>query len=236
MLLIAFSALLLANGAGAYQALSTFKAQLSPEIHAHSLAIGVTTTTVIDKALQAGVPFTDLVGVPKFLDLVRDANPSVHYAAIVDTSGGILYQSGTITRALVRHFSDSVSMGDTNGPAAGYINSSSTISAQGKTLGMLYLGQDENLIRKIINEISYDILTVIVVSMLIAFELLYFLVGYVMASQSGTLGTEARRLDDKTTAQAEDHTKSVLQGKIRPALFLLVFSESMSLSFFPMFF
>ncbi|MBL4692429.1 MAG: MFS transporter [Magnetovibrio sp.] len=235
MLLIAFSALLLANGAGAYQALSIFKAQLSPEIYAHSLAIGVTTTTIIDKALQAGIPFTDLVGVPESLDLMREANPSVLYAAIVDTNGTLLYQSGTITRALGRHFRDSVSMGDTNGPAAGYLNSSFTISLQGKPLGMLYLGQDESLIRKIINEISYDILTVIVVSMLIAFELLYFIVGYVMAPHSDPHGPGAHIREDKTTAKDEDHMKSILQGKIRPALFLLVFSESMSLSFFPMF-
>jgi HAMP domain-containing protein len=166
--------------------------------------------------------------------------------------------------------------------ASADFNTATAINGKGGQLGWLHLGERANIIEQLLRDIVFDILTVLVVAMLVAFELMRVLLAASFATPLRAINefftriasgdfrrTLARdffggigRLNGRINAivselnarpapasgrgatmppglsfdlSGERSSRASAIENIRWSFFLLIFAESLSLSFFPIF-
>lgn len=166
-------------------ALQQFRRDLPPQMAQTVTAVSHTATGVLQKAYEYGVPLEQMVGADAFLDTVRKDNPGIAYILVTDQRGKVLFQSGygglmnrsELDTAIAHPGSDIAT--ETTGS---YFNTSVPLVFQHQRLGTLHLGQPVALVRERLEEVSYDVITVLVVASLIAIELLRFVLTFVIAT------------------------------------------------------
>lgn len=248
--------------------------------------IGFSVVAVIEKALSFGVPFDRMVDVERYLETVKQDNPELDYLIVLDRNGTPRYSTelraiegrNVLLGALSRWAeSDSVAH------AGQYFNMAIPIKLNYRPIGWLHIGERSNFIAKLMWDIAFDILAVLVVAILVAFELLRLMLAAAFTSPLRTMQevlADASRGDfrqylprdffggigrlnrsintsldaiNKRARALRTAGKEVLDGNLfdlnnaRQVLrvnavenigwpfFLLIFSESLSLSFFPIF-
>ena len=228
-----------------------FAESIEPAINKKSDAIAKTVESEIVRALGYGIPLDAINGLEEYFDPIVDANPEIY---------GIRLQRGK-SRVDSAEFEEAA-----NQPEA--IQKSYPVVYDGKTVAQISLLVDGEYAQKKSLELLLDLLTVIVVSVIIAFELVVFIVGFnisyriqqIMASikafvdqqrirliqdsSKDELGFLTRQLNRRMHEISARGNKPIESGSatglqpvnfIRWPFFLLVFSESLSLSFFPIF-
>ena len=228
-----------------------FAESIEPAINKKSDAIAKTVESEIVRALGYGIPLHAINGLEEYFDPIVDANPEIY---------GIRLQRGK-SRVDSAEFEEAA-----NQPEA--IQKSYPVVYDGKTVAQISLLVDGEYAQKKSLELLLDLLTVIVVSVIIAFELVVFIVGFnisyriqqIMASikafvdqqrirliqdsSKDELGFLTRQLNRRMHEISARGNKPIESGSatglqpvnfIRWPFFLLVFSESLSLSFFPIF-
>ncbi len=291
-LLMVLSVLLLS-----WFALQHFRRDLPPQMARGVTAVSHTAAGVLQKAWEYGVPLESMVGAEEFLDTIRQDNPGIAYILVTDQRGKLLFESGYRGLAgraelemAIAHPGSSVAT-ETTGS---YFNTSVPLVFGHQRLGTLHLGQPVAAVRERLQEVSYDVVTVLVVASLIAIELLRFVLTFVIATPAeatrqflarvragdysvylpfdrlGGIGQLSARFNDIVAAlntryqalqesaaaagaawrerlaqqlaafrfHAPDgretlHASTV--DHIRWPFFLLIFADSLSLSFFPVF-
>ncbi|EIJ42221.1 arabinose efflux permease family protein [Beggiatoa alba B18LD] len=175
--------LLILSSAGiSYFALQAFENELMPEINKKSVAVGNTINQVLLRTIHYGVPFENLEGVNALFTKVISDHPDIQYIALTNSTGETLYSVGTVDDKLrnyfhqlapnlsKRHESSQISLFDN------FYNTTMPLWGDEQLIGVLHLGVDQKLVQRSLEEITYDILIVLLVSLLITFELLLFLI------------------------------------------------------------
>jgi MFS family permease len=248
--------------------------------------IGLSVVAVIEKALSFGVPFERMVDVERYLETVKQDNPELDYLIVLDRNGTPRYstelraiEGRSVLLGALSRWAESESVAH----AGQYFNMAIPIKLNYRPIGWLHIGERSNFIAKLMWDIAFDILAVLVVAILVAFELLRLMLAAafisplramqeVLADASrgdfrqylprdffGGIGRLNRAINTSLDAINERaralHAagKKVLAGNLfdvnnaRQVLrvnavenigwpfFLLIFSESLSLSFFPIF-
>ena len=248
--------------------------------------IGLSVVAVIEKALSFGVPFERMVDVERYLETVKQDNPELDYLIVLDKNGTPRYstelraiEGRSVLLGALSRWAESESVAH----AGQYFNMAIPIKLNYRPIGWLHIGERSNFIAKLMWDIAFDILAVLVVAILVAFELLRLMLAAaftsplramqeVLADASrgdfrqylprdffGGIGRLNRAINTSLDAINERaralHAagKKVLAGNLfdvnnaRQVLrvnavenigwpfFLLIFSESLSLSFFPIF-
>jgi MFS family permease len=248
--------------------------------------IGLSVVAVIEKALSFGVPFERMVDVERYLETVKQDNPELDYLIVLDRNGTPRYstelraiEGRSVLLGALSRWAESESVAH----AGQYFNMAIPIKLNYRSIGWLHIGERSNFIAKLMWDIAFDILAVLVVAILVAFELLRLMLAAaftsplramqeVLADASrgdfrkylprdffGGIGRLNRAINTSLDAINERaralHAagKQVLAGNLfdvnnaRQVLrvnavenigwpfFLLIFSESLSLSFFPIF-
>src|SRR5262245_34522884 len=285
--LILFTAALLAVAAifVSVRAAQHFEESLAAQALAVERTIGRSVIDVIQKALLHDVPFDGLVGAEQYLETVKHDNPGVEYIMITDTDGRVRYSTGLRNVADADLLRRSVAYLGTEGAArvGKYFDTATPITHKDRPVGWLHLGERANIVEQLLRDIAFDIVTVLVVATLVAFELLRLLLAasfstplraledffagiaagnfrrYLGRDFFGGIGRLNRRLNAIVT-EINSRARSLKaagaplpQGfafdtgderqtlrinsveNIRWPFFLLIFSESLSLSFFPIF-
>jgi predicted MFS family arabinose efflux permease/HAMP domain-containing protein len=278
--------LLLAAVFVSYRAGERFDSSLAQQRLGVALEIGRSVAVVVERALAFGVPFDQLVDTERFLEAVKLDNPGVDYIIITTLDGQLRYSTdlGRVGNAAGLRGSVAVWNGrERTARIGGYFNTATAINGKGGQLGWLHLGERANIIEQLLRDIVFDILTVLVVAMLVAFEVMRVLLAASFATPLRAINefftriasgdfrrTLARdffggigRLNGRINAivselnagarrrQAAGATMPPglsfdLSGErssvrasaienIRWSFFLLIFAESLSLSFFPIF-
>ncbi|MBA5638453.1 MFS transporter [Duganella sp. LX20W] len=159
--LFAFAlALLLATQlAMSYYAWTRAEDRLLPELgnKAHTAALSLAAR--LERALGYGIPLPRLVGVPEYFADVLKQNPDLAYLRVSGTDGATLFSSG-----------------DDGGPPAGYLDQPLPLRLHGAIVGQLHVGVHRNYLAARVRELRYDIGIVLLASLLIAFEVLWFVV------------------------------------------------------------
>jgi predicted MFS family arabinose efflux permease/HAMP domain-containing protein len=166
-------------------ALQHFRRDLPPQMAQTVTAVSQAAAGVLQKAYEYGVPLDRMVGADEFLDTVRKDNPDIAYILVTDQRGKVLFHSGyeglmhrsELDMAIAHPGSDVAT--ETTGS---YFNTSVPLVFQHQRLGTLHLGQSVVLVRERLQEVSYDVITVLVVASLIALELLRFVLTFVIAT------------------------------------------------------
>jgi MFS family permease/HAMP domain-containing protein len=177
--MLALSALLLS-----WFALRHFREELPPQMARTVTAVSHSAAGVLEKAYEYGVPLDKMAGTVEFLDAVRKDNLDIAYILVSDARDRILFQSGYADLAdrpdleLDRRTSSDV----TTAAFGNYYDTSVPLVFKHQWVGTLHLGQAAALARHKMQDVAWDVVTVLVVASLIAIELLRFVLTFVIAT------------------------------------------------------
>jgi len=170
----------------AYLTLNEFNRLLRPELSKKAYKIGQIVNGDLRRALNYGIPFSDLHGANEYLELIIGDYEELLYVAISDQKGRLLYQGGAVTgtiRNFVDQFSSSKSVSSTS--ETGAINATNSlppaelgkalnypvsIVIDGNVLGFVHIGIDKLFVQRQLKDIFYDIVVILVVALLVAFQ------------------------------------------------------------------
>ena len=262
-----------------------FEESLTAQALAVERTIARSVIDVIQKALLHDIPFEGLVGAEGYLEAVKRDNPGLEYIIVSDADGRVRYSTDLSKVADPDLLRRSIAQLKAEGAAriGKYFDTSTPIVHKGSTVGWLHLGERANIVEQLLRDIAFDIVTVLVVATLVAFELVRLLLAasfstplralqdffariaagdfrlYLGRDFFGGIGRLNRALN-ATVMEINSRVRGLTEsGRAPPAgfafdtgderktlrvnsvenirwpFFLLIFSESLSLSFFPIF-
>lgn len=177
-------------------AMRAFEERLAPEIGKKSATLGRILTAQIERAVGYGIPFTQLVGMDPFLASVLQDNPEIAYLLMTDTEGVARYAAGTDAaagKAALAGFNSELPHLETAAQTrsvGAFYDTVLIIKRGDHRVGAVHIGVRQRFVRGQLAEISYDVLTVLAVVLLLAFEIVAVLVALRIAHPM----TQAKRL------------------------------------------
>lgn len=172
-------------------ALDIFRDELTPEMQKKGLTLGESINDLIVKSVDYGVPFDRLRGMDEYLDSLRKENAEVLYIVVSDNQKKILYKSDKVFQT------GKTGNGNNRTNLDHAITSSHEISSGNNKLGTITIGMDGKYFEKMVDKILLDIITVGMVSLLVAFELLSFIVSCYITAPTRTLQAYFERIKSK---------------------------------------
>ena len=262
-----------------------FEQSLTSQALAVEREIGRSIIDVVQRALQHDVPFEGLVDADRYLEAVKRDNPRVEYLIVTGLDGRPRYSTDLSRLSDVALLQRAIAGRDdaTSYRVGRYFNTPTMIVHRGQPVGYLHLGQRANIVEQLLWEIAFDIITVLVVASLVAFELVRPLLAasfssplraigeffaavaagdfrrYMPRDVFGGIGRLSPRINAVVAALNSRARERERAGEPLPAgfrfdtpderrtlqvnaienirwpFFLLIFAESLSLSFFPIF-
>lgn len=259
IIMIAVLIIILGTAISSWQSLDLIKSNLQPVEQDKAAILADSTSRLINRMLDYGIPFERFSKMEQVLASRLDGHKDLHYLAIVDTSENILYQASAQNEAEEQNYS-----------LYRY-----ELKHDEHLIGEILVGFDPGFMAQVFKEIGYDVATILVVTLLLAMELLIFITTYHVKTPMAGLREMMSRVSEKDLGQvtvfpgkdelslfgnkvglaiekmshwlsAQGQSQDYLLRKsgpkkvgltklsyVRPPLFLVIFSESMSLSFFP---
>ncbi|MYB33600.1 MAG: hypothetical protein F4X92_00420, partial [Gammaproteobacteria bacterium] len=210
LLLLGSAIMLLSQVIISWFALDRFEEALSPQLNQKAVAVGTALSSQITYASQElGIPVNELIGVNDFFQSTLDSNTDLQYLAIVDLNEGVLFQYNTpqgvinsLMEELQRHPYGSQGSHFTE-EIAEYLDSRFPIHVNGNPVATLHVGVSTENIRRQLFTIVFEIIAVILVSMVATIEILnLFMSRNILAPtahvhrvfESGSRGTFTPRL------------------------------------------
>lgn len=184
-----------------------FEKQLTPEVDAKSLAVARSLQQAVDRAVGYGIPLVDLQGMDAFLGEALDENGELARIAVTDTDGKVLFATGVATTGgEVRELRQ---------PLAG-------------EHGAVGVWVKADYARNKLLEVLADTAIVLFVALLLAFELLPFIVHRGLGRQLDALAAAQGTLE-------AGHFRSASPKDIRVPMFVFVLAEQLCTAFFPLY-
>ena len=183
--ILLFALLLILSGIGllSYLTLLDFRQEFEPALHRKAEVIGDSLRRMLLFLDAYGVQPQFLSGLDDHFETIRAHHPEVGYLVLVDPSGQIQAAAGTIPeqiRADLQARTDG-SVGPVAIQSDIYVDTPTPVQrASGLPIGDLHVGQERRFIDRQMTEIGWDLGTVALVSMLIAFELLLFAIAFLV--------------------------------------------------------
>lgn len=180
MMLIVIGALV----ANSYLSHRTFEQALVPEMEKKAATVGASVRALMLKAVGYNIPFQQLYGVDEAFREVRGENADFAYMAATNMAGDILYSDGEAAEGADTHFRQAdmlAGLHDSSAVKARRIGSQDIVSlpiqTDGDTLGGLHVGIDIGFVDKIVLEMMYDVLVILLVTLFFTLELLNWIAG-----------------------------------------------------------
>ena len=182
LLLLAFIVLVPPVGLLSYGALGEFSQGLVPEMDKKIETVGQDLAASLDRAVGYGIPLDQLYGMDDFFMPVLTANPEIHYLSVTDPDGRILFLNGA-ARSLLEPFYAAADFdadgGQTHRSVLGpFVDLSLPLRGKAGVAGQIHVGVDQDYIRGRLLDIAKDIAVVNLVSLLVAIEILLFVVTF----------------------------------------------------------
>ena len=179
LVLLAVLVLVLGQSAVSWFALSGFEQQLSPQLHQKANAVGNSLADQLSYATsELEIPASELAGVDDYFDSVLAANQDIKYLSLIDASGKTLFVRGisiremdTILEALPLREVDSSQFAESMGEN---IDGAFTVDGGAMEDAVLHVGVSSENIRSHLNEVFWEVITVVIICWLVTFEFLLF--------------------------------------------------------------
>ncbi len=168
------------------RALNAFDQLLLPEFDRDAEIIAERLASDLDRAARLGIRVTDLAGVESFLDGYLGEHPALVFLGVSAGDGQLLAAVGPAAaalRALPR---------DAEAPTASRrtvtVNENEArrtsihVGGPGQAYALVHVGMDRSYAERQIADIRWDIVVVLVVSLLVTFELLVFVIDRTMTT------------------------------------------------------
>ncbi len=155
-----------------------FEEDLKPELSQKAIAVGRALTTEFSEAINGlGIPLEQLVGVEEYFAGILDSNEDIQFLALADTSPRLLYE-----RNLPNELADQVLEDSYDSTESAISHQSRQLEefsdnifplfSDGELIATLHVGVSGDVLRKQLASILYEVIAVILVSMVITLELL----------------------------------------------------------------
>ena len=176
---LAVIVLLLGQILVAWFAVTGFERALEPQLGHKAGAVGRAIANQLEFVVDdLDIPPDELVGVDPFLDGILADNADIEYLIILDASSNVLFARGISPDALERILPGLPATGSETGSrseVAGFINSTFPVVGDGRVAVVLNVGVSGTYMRERLSELVYEVITIIVVSLLVTLEFLMFL-------------------------------------------------------------
>ncbi|MGE5516053.1 MAG: MFS transporter [Bacteroidota bacterium] len=163
-----------------FRAMGEFEQGMIPEMDKKAAAIGRDVVAQVTRAVSYGIPVDRLVGVDEFFTPVLAANPEIRYLAITDPTGRVLFIDGAGREELEPHYrSTDLDLPTPEGAKASigpYLDLALPLLTRDRIAGHVHVGFDQNYVGSRLTDILTDILVVGAASLIVAFEILLFVV------------------------------------------------------------
>ncbi|CAA7612708.1 MFS transporter [Magnetospirillum sp. UT-4] len=163
-----------------YRALGAFEQGMAPEMDKKAAIVGQDLRTQLERAVGYGVPLERMVGMTEFFAPVLAANPELRYLAVSDPDGRLLYLHGAETAELQADFRTAGFGTGRDGhkiSVGPYFDVALPVQAKGgAVIGHLHVGFDRAYVTDRLANIFLDVAVVLSVSLIVAFEVLLFVV------------------------------------------------------------
>ena len=204
----------LALAASAYLSHRAFERALAPEMAKKVASGGASARALVLKAMELRIGFRELYGVEQTFDELKGAMPEISYVAVTDAQGSILYQRFSPPAGAAAHFRQpsvlaALATPEQLPPAVRvdkqYLVSMPIVTPQ-QPVGMMHIGVSVDFVDKIVLDMLYDVLVVLVVALFFTLELLNFMAGTKLEAALRSLGDTIERgaAGDFSTARLRD--------------------------------
>jgi len=201
-------------GISLYAALA-LEQSLMPQLDQKMFTVGAAVNAKLERALRYGIPLERLPGVDDFFGTVLAADPDLAYLALTRRDGAVLYQHGTPLPRPVQLAGATASVLEATPaipeepsvdstwkrrplqalaarPLGDLYNLALPLRSGEAVAGVLHVGADADFVMQKIQEILFDIATVFVIAILVAFELLLFIIHHSLITPINRLETVLR--------------------------------------------
>jgi MFS family permease len=191
----------LALAANAYLSHRAFEGALAPEMAKKVASGGASARQLVLKAMEHQIAFRELYGVEQTFDELKRSIPDIAYVAVTDVQGSILYQRFHAPEGAENHFHQpqvlaALAAPDVAPPAVRvgdqYMVSMPIVTSQ-QPVGMLHIGVSVDFVDRIVLDMLFDVLVVLVVALFFTLELLNFMAGSRLDSALKALGETIER-------------------------------------------
>lgn len=174
-----------ALAANSYMSHRAFEEALVPEMEKKAATVGASVSLLMQKAVGYKINYHQLYGVEEAFRAVRSENPEFSYIAATDAAGEILYFDGVPAEGADAYFRRAGALADLQESGASSrkerVGSQEIVSipiqAGGETLGALHVAIDVGFVDKVVLEMMYDVLVILVVTLFFTLELLNWIAG-----------------------------------------------------------
>ena len=190
--LVSLTLVLLIAAAGLFSwgAARVFGEALAPALTGKSAVIGDIVARQIGAEVALDVPFDQIPGVGEFLGPIIAAHPEAAYIAITDRLGHVLYANGPRADAVkpLLEASGSKREGAGSVELGAFLDTTVPVTVQrpggppGATIGAVHFGVARSFVQSTLKEMIYDVVVVLLVSMLVTFEILLILINISIAT------------------------------------------------------
>ncbi|MCP3953113.1 MAG: MFS transporter [Desulfobacterales bacterium] len=228
-LIITSLVLILSQVAFSYFNLKDFRGRYFNEIQSKCETLGSLIKTDVDYLLRLGIPINKLIKIDNLLDEVLQSIPALSDIAIVDTTGEPLYRVVAEDEKIRNEIHELVSDPENSGNRADRIVL--PVSRKGTATGYVHLNISTAVIDSTIHDLALDSATVVVVSLLVGFEFVFFLVAILI------VGDRSAPRSDETIVDFNpgQKTRVPVRASIRTSAFLYAFAMALSMSFLPIY-
>ena len=243
--LLATSLVLILSQVGfSYFDVSGFRDRYFENIREKCQAMGKLLQIDVNYLLGLGIPINRMVGIDNLLRDILVFTPDLSDISIVDKVGDSLYRveaknskgipgsdphaAGAVEPKNGSHRRFSHSDGETKYRIA------LPVQKSGQPAGYVHLHISKSFIFAKIRDLVFDSATVVVVSLLIGFEFVFFLIAHIITrgerlAPEASLSKDAGELPTNIAEQGEEHIYA------RTAAFIYAFSMALSMSFLPIY-
>jgi len=186
--IVTVAVLLLAAGAASWLSLRSFDRLFQPELGRKAQTVGNMIVAQIDRGLGVRIPLDRMAGLDALLAAEVGRHDDIAYIAVTDPAGRVVAAAGRPLDGIVSTNSP-MPADRLEGPAGGRLAPGFVDVAQplGQALsttrpgaGTLHLGIDSAFLAKASTDLALDLLSVVIVSVLLTFEVLQLVVVLVM--------------------------------------------------------
>lgn len=152
--------LCLTLGVFSYRALTTFENRLLPEFQGKAELVARSISKDVERAVAVGIPIDKMVGVEAYLEKILNENVDISAISITpaanDYNSAFAYEAGQLSLDTPRISQD--------------------IRYKGKTFASVAIALNPDYISSQQEEVTYEVLTTLLITMLVTYEMLGFLI------------------------------------------------------------
>lgn len=178
--IVTVAVLLLAAGAASWLSLRSFDPLFQPELARKAQTVGGLMGAQIDRGLGVRIPLDRMAGLDALLAAEVERHDDIAYIAVTDPAGRIVAAAGGPLAGITALSPDRLTGPADGRLARGFVDVQRPLGDPASPAGALHVGVDSAFLAKASTDLALDVLSVVIVSVLLIFEVLQLVVNLAM--------------------------------------------------------